>query len=101
MAMHQDERRKMLVEIGERIRFARRRKQMTGAAFAKAVGVGASDVSRVEKGEQMFDVMPLIAARDVLGVSTDWILTGQGPLPEVKPAAPKDRDRRRRERDSP
>lgn len=84
-----------LKEIGRRIALARGK--MTKAALAKHCGFAdASSITRVEAGLQMLDLLPLIAAAKALGVSIDWLLTGEGPIPSRGPAAPEDTDQRRR-----
>ena len=85
-----------LKEIGKRIELARGK--MTKAALARHCGFAdASSITRVEAGSQALDVLPLIAAAKALGVTIDWILTGEGPLPSRGPAAPADTDQRRRQ----
>jgi transcriptional regulator with XRE-family HTH domain len=90
------ERAAALKEIGKRVAFARGK--MTKAALARHCGFAdPSSITRVEDGLQMLDVVPLIKASRALGVSIDWILTGDGDLPARAPVAPADADRRRRQ----
>jgi ribosome-binding protein aMBF1 (putative translation factor) len=92
-----DQRTTAVKEIGERIRFARKRRKMTKAALARHCGFAdPSSITRVEQGIQMLDVLPLIAAARALDATIDWLLTGSGELSETEPAAPEDTDRRRR-----
>lgn len=62
-------------EVGARIRASRGSRTLN--EFAAVVGVHPSALSRFEKGERLPDATTLVRLSEALGVSTDWILTGQ------------------------
>ena len=92
------QRAELLKEIGERVKIARERKKMTRAALARYCGVDPGSITRVEQGAQAFDLPPLIAAAEALGVTIDSLLREGQALPAVAPAAPQDQDQRRSRR---
>jgi len=66
--------------LPSRIRHARRIAQLTQAAFAKALGVGASAVAQWElpKGTSP-TIRHLIDMAALSGVAFEWLATGRGP----------------------
>lgn len=71
--------------IGERVRAARVRSEMTVRELARRIGVSASHVSQVERGIGAFSVPALYTVAHELGVSMHELLD---PPDGVKPAAP-------------
>ncbi len=82
--------------MGDRVKLVRKGRKMTKRALAAHVGCDPSTITRLESGERLVELPTLIVLARVLGVSPGWILTGEGALPELTPAAPSDRDGRRR-----
>lgn len=66
-----------LVQIGNRIRKARKAKNMTQAQLADAAKVSVVFLSNIESGKQDMTTKTLIAISDALQVSTDWILRNE------------------------
>lgn len=65
--------------LGIRIRVARRRKHMTQADLAAALGVSRSAVGNWEgAGKTMPDASHLIGIAVATGVSCDWLISGGG-----------------------
>lgn len=63
--------------LGIRIRVARRRKNMTQANLAAALGVSRSAVGNWEgAGKTMPDASNLIGIAATTGVSCDWLISG-------------------------
>lgn len=87
-----------LKAFGGRVKFAREQMGMTRIALARRCGFAdASSITRVEDGHQMLDLIPLIEASRALKAPIDWLVTGEGELPSRDPAAPEERDQRRRQ----
>lgn len=70
--------------VGERVRAARVRADITVRELARRIGVSASHVSQVERGIGAFSVPALYAVAHELGVSMHELLD---PPEEAKPAA--------------
>ena len=63
-----------LVQIGKRIRKARKEKGLSQLELAEATGLSVPFISNVENGKQTMNIKALISISDALGVSADWIL---------------------------
>jgi len=70
--------------IGKRIRAARRLKSMSQQELADALQVNKSTIVRYEKGERVPDALFLARLSQITGVSTDWILKGEGQGPGIE-----------------
>jgi hypothetical protein len=70
------------LEVGQRIRAARLAAGYhTGLGFTRAIGAWPGTLWRNESGRSLPSPQHLIAMRKVIGVSIDWLLTGEGPAP--------------------
>lgn len=63
--------------VGERIKYARKLKNLTITALSKLTGLSVGNLSDLENNKSMPSSNALIKLKNVLGVSIDWILTGQ------------------------
>lgn len=66
--------------LAERVRAARKFKNMTQAQLAKASGAGQSDVSKIERGD-IERTTHIIGLATALGCDPRWLDTGDGPSP--------------------
>ena len=74
--------------LGSRIAFARRRMGVSQAVLAARIGVTPAAVGAYEQGRRSPSAAILVALSKVLGVSVDFILTGNPVYPgEIFPAA--------------
>lgn len=64
--------------IGQRIKTSRIEKGLTQEELGEKLGLDKGTVSKMERGENAPTAKTLIALKKILGVSTDWILTGKG-----------------------
>ncbi len=64
--------------IGRRIKRLRDEKGMSMDAFGKAIGTDSANVSNWERDRRVPGGKFLIEMSDYCGVSTDWILKGEG-----------------------
>ena len=64
--------------IGQRIKTLRIEKGLTQEALGEKLGLDKGTVSKMERGENAPTAKTLIAIKKLFGVSTDWILTGEG-----------------------
>lgn len=62
---------------GERIKKIRRLKGLTQTDIQKATGISSGNLSDIENGKVMPSSSTLISLSRELGVSIDWILTGE------------------------
>ncbi len=87
-----------LRELGARVRLVRKGRKMTKKALAAKIGCDPSTLTRLEKGERLMELPRLVLLARALGpdIKVGWIIAGEGPLPELRPAPPEDRDQRRR-----
>lgn len=70
--------------IGSRIRSARLAAKKTIAAeFAREVGIQPHTLWRYEMGQSRPGIDVASAIAKALGVTTDWLLTGEGDGPDV------------------
>lgn len=63
-----------ILELGKRIRTARRKKGMSQAELADKVGISVPYVSDVENGKKTIGVDIFLRIAEALQVSTDWLL---------------------------
>lgn len=73
--------------LGDRIRAARLERGLKGTTLADAVGVRAHTVWRWEAGKVHPDADNVALIARALGVSTDWLLTGEEFCAPVESAA--------------
>lgn len=81
-------------EIGRRIRKVRESRELTQTDVAQILGMNRSNLSRMEIGEVMPTADTLVKLRKFLGISSDWLLTGEGVMdkPAVEILAAHDED---------
>lgn len=72
--------------LGDRLREARQEKGMGQRSLARASGVSQGHISHAESGKRV-ELGPTVlsALADALGVSVDWLLTGEGPRERASP----------------
>jgi phage repressor protein C with HTH and peptisase S24 domain len=92
-----EEKPKIVVTAGDRLREIRRRKgYRTQAAFAEALGVSADQVGRAERADNPIPAEILIALAQKFGVNAHWVLVGEGlsglEKPSEKPPRTEGRD---------
>ena len=63
--------------IGERIRYARKRKNFTISQVKEITGLSVGNLSDIENSKILPSSNALIKLSESLQVSTDWILTGK------------------------
>lgn len=68
--------------LGQRIRGFRRQKRLTQDALGEAIGCSASTVLRYENGEILPSLPRLLRLREVLGLTLDYLVTGEIPVAE-------------------
>ncbi len=66
-----------LAELGARIRSQREKCRLTQAQLANSLMITAQAVSKWERGDNAPDIIQLKPLAQLLGVSIDWILSGQ------------------------
>ncbi|MDK2794458.1 MAG: HTH-type transcriptional regulator, cell division transcriptional repressor [Caldanaerobacter sp.] len=69
--------------VGERIRYARKKNNLTIPALSKLTGLSPGNLSDLENNKSMPSSNALIKLKNALNVSIDWLLTGEMPS-EVK-----------------
>lgn len=67
------------MEIGSRIRGRREALDLTQDELAREIGVTPQHVSRIEGGLNAPSLVLLVQFARVLGVTTDYLLTGEDP----------------------
>ena len=65
--------------MGDRIAELRHMCGLSQAALAKALGLSTSTIAMYEQGRREPSVFVIIALADTLGVTIDYLLTGQPP----------------------
>jgi HTH-type transcriptional regulator, cell division transcriptional repressor len=70
------------VAVGRRIRAAREASEIGGAEFARRIGIEARTLYRLEGGANAPSAGVLAAIAQALGITTDWLLTGEGDGPD-------------------
>lgn len=68
----------MITQLGDRMRAARQKIGISQGALAAAMGVSVITISRLERGVSLPSASVATALARELGVSTDWLLTGEG-----------------------
>ena len=71
-----------LTEIGNRISVERRRNNITQEKLAEKMNVSIQMISNLERGNKAIKINNLVNLSQILGVSTDYILTGNKNLNE-------------------
>ena len=71
-----------LVEIGKRISTERKRNNITQEQLAEKMNVSIQMISNLERGNKAIKINNLLNLSQILGVSTDYILTGNKNLSE-------------------
>jgi len=66
-----------LVKIGQRIQVRRKQRGYTQEQLADLMNVSIQMVSNLERGNKAIRIDNLIKLSEILGVSTDYILTGK------------------------
>ena len=72
-----------LIEIGERIRERRRHLGYTQEQMAEWMNVSIQMISNLERGNKAIRIDNLVKIGSLLGVSTDYILTGHTSVGDV------------------
>jgi transcriptional regulator with XRE-family HTH domain len=62
------------VELGNRIYFARMRKNLKQSAISQVLGISQSAFSNIETGKRDITVAELYILSDTLNVSIEWLL---------------------------
>lgn len=65
-----------LVAIGNRISTERKRNHITQEQLAEKMNVSVQMISNLERGNKAIRINNLLTLSQILGVSTDYILTG-------------------------
>jgi transcriptional regulator with XRE-family HTH domain len=65
--------------ISERYKKLREVNNISQTEFAEKIGIKQSSLSSIEKGTTNPSIDTVIATSNVFGVTTDWILLGDGP----------------------
>ena len=68
---------KMLKEMGQRIVVRRKELQYTQEQLAEMMDVSIQMVSNLERGNKAIRIDNLVKLSEILGISTDYILTGK------------------------
>ncbi|MBR5323057.1 MAG: helix-turn-helix transcriptional regulator [Clostridia bacterium] len=71
-----------LVAIGKRISTERKRNNITQEQLAEKMNVSIQMISNLERGKKAIKINNLLYLSQILGVSTDYILTGNKNLSE-------------------
>lgn len=71
-------------EIGHRIKQLRKEKGLSQTAFADRIWRDVSTISKLEAGKLELSNSIRLAICDVLGVKSEWLLFGRGPMYEDK-----------------
>lgn len=78
MANRGERNKKVLIEFGKRLREARKAKRLTQDSLSKIMGVTRPNVANYESGLTATSVHSLVRLSEVLDVSIDWLLRGDG-----------------------
>ncbi|WP_213950990.1 helix-turn-helix domain-containing protein [Tepidanaerobacter syntrophicus] len=71
---------KSLKTVGERIKYARKLKGLTQNDIYKLTGISSGNLSDIENNKVLPSANALISLKRELGVSIDWILTGEADI---------------------
>jgi transcriptional regulator with XRE-family HTH domain len=80
--------RQLLIQLGERLRRARKNQQLTTTALAERVGISRMTLSAVEAGEPAPTMGTYLRVMSALGVAGDLALLASGELRTDPPAEP-------------
>ena len=72
--------------IAQRIREARLSKQLDQSDLAAKIDIATRTVQRWEKGEQVPDSNYLMRIAKATGVTSHWLLSGEGEMVPTEPA---------------
>ncbi|UCH95113.1 MAG: helix-turn-helix transcriptional regulator [Candidatus Aminicenantes bacterium] len=64
-------------QVGLRIKMLRVKKGLTQEDLGEKLGLDRGTISKIERCENAPTAKTLVAIREILGVSIDWILTGE------------------------
>ena len=70
---------KIAQEIGEKIRYFRKKKGMTIQELAKIIHKGKSAVSKYEKGQIVTNIITLYGIAEILGIHTEQLRYNKPP----------------------
>lgn len=73
------------MKLSEKIQYCRKKSGQSQEALAEKLGVSRQAVSKWETGESEPEISKLKLLSQVLGVSSDWLLSDEDPEPEVQP----------------
>jgi transcriptional regulator with XRE-family HTH domain len=73
------------IHVGQRIRQARERAQISQVELARRIGISANALCSIEAGEADPRASRIVAIAQELGVSTDALLLGTPPPPAKRP----------------
>ncbi len=74
----------MLMSVGERIIKLREQKQWNQKELAYEININVSVMNRIEKGTRSITDIEIVKIAEVLGISTDYLLTGKDYWPEAE-----------------
>lgn len=74
--------------LGQRIHKARKLRRLSQDALAKKAGVSRQAVLYWEKDTNAPEAPRIAGLAEILGVRTDWLLSGKGPMTEDPETAP-------------
>lgn len=77
----------LLIGIGERICTRRKQLGFTQEQIADKMDVSVQMISNLERGNKAIKIDNLIKISDILGVSTDYILTGKNTNEDISEVA--------------
>ena len=87
--------------LSEKIAYCRKRAGLSQEELAARVGVSRQAVSKWELGDASPDINKLLALAKTFGVTTDWLLSEEGPAPEAGPPRTRPPKRPRPRRPTP
>lgn len=91
--------KKHLIDFGKRIRYQRQKLKLSQERMAEMLDISQNFYGKVERGISSFSYITLKRAKDVFGVSIDYLLTGElessfvSPVIEIINNAPEDKRR--------
>lgn len=71
--------------IGDRIKYARKKKGLTQTDIKEKTGISSGNLSDIENNKSFPSAQALISLKRELGVTIDWILTGEEPVQKEQP----------------
>ncbi len=76
--------KEFLVKMGERIALKRKENKLTQEQLAEKVGVSLQTISNIEGGKKAARPENIVKISIVLGITTDYILTGKKTVNQLK-----------------